>query len=264
MSESEMDRLVSLVRRELSAEAVTVVAEGAEQGAGAGYQIRSPLSEGKELVASFAEPPSDETSARRRLEAFAESFAELLARASVGPPSQPVLPEVELSVCLHRLVDEARAHDALIIDARSPMVWAAVREAAGEIAARPRLTLVAVDGVRVHPDPVDASKPGPQLSTASQRAVLWVRAAPETPLLHRGAHLRHSIREEEFGLIARSFASIYVLLLVFEELYDELRAERAFLRALPLVERLVVALPPPDPSPTSAAGAMPRSPRVRR
>ena len=44
---------------------------------------------------------------------------------------------------------------------------------------------------------------------------------------------------------------------------DELRAKRATVHALPIIERLVLALPPRDPVPTSGAVALPRRRRRR-
>ena len=49
--------------------------------------------------------------------------------------------------------------------------------------------------------------------------------------------------------MARAFASIYVLMLVFKGTYSELHAEAALLHALPVIERLVLALPPVEPPP---------------
>jgi hypothetical protein len=65
--------------------------------------------------------------------------------------------------------------------------------------------------------------------------------------------------------VAHAFASIYLLVVVFEpgSSFDELRAERAIVESLPRVERLVMALPPHEPDPTQGAGvvAMRRSRR---
>ena len=54
---------------------------------------------------------------------------------------------------------------------------------------------------------------------------------------------------DELGLVARGFADIYVVIVVFEAEFEELRAERAVANALPRIEQLVVALPPLDPTP---------------
>jgi hypothetical protein len=87
---------------------------------------------------------------------------------------------------------------------------------------------------------------------ASRRAVAEVRALPQMATLHKGGHLHSSLSEPAFGYVAHSFAAIYVLLLVFDAAFDELRAKRALVQALPTIERLVLALPPLDPEPRLA------------
>jgi hypothetical protein len=62
-------------------------------------------------------------------------------------------------------------------------------------------------------------------------------------------HFRRVVHDEGFGYVARSFASIYILVLVFDDQFSELHAEAALLHALPVVERLVLALPPVEPPP---------------
>ncbi len=83
----------------------------------------------------------------------------------------------------------------------------------------------------------------------AMRAVAAVRRAIEADLGHRTSHLRLVERGDDFGYFARGFASIYALVLVFDAGFSELHAEAGLLQALPLVERLVVALPSSDPPP---------------
>jgi hypothetical protein len=87
---------------------------------------------------------------------------------------------------------------------------------------------------------------------ASRKAVTAIRALPETATLHRGGHVHVTVNEPGFGYVARSFAAIYVLVVVYDRPFDELLAKRAILAALPAIERLVVALPPLDPEPRMA------------
>jgi hypothetical protein len=84
---------------------------------------------------------------------------------------------------------------------------------------------------------------------ASRMAIELVRRRPEMPTLHKGGHLVFDASAERFGCIARSFAGIYVLILVFPGAYDEIKAKHAIANALPVIERLVLALPPRDPAP---------------
>jgi hypothetical protein len=87
---------------------------------------------------------------------------------------------------------------------------------------------------------------------ASRRAIAAIRALPETGTLHKGGHVHVTVNEATFGYVARSFAAIYVLVLVYDGPFDELGAKRAVLAALPAIERQVVALPPLDPEPRMA------------
>jgi hypothetical protein len=98
---------------------------------------------------------------------------------------------------------------------------------------------------------------------ASRRVIPAVRALPEMATLHKGGHVHRAHAEPDMGYIARSFAGIYVLVLVFDAPYDELLAKRATLQALPAIERLVLALPPRDPV-TPAGGAKRVALRPRR
>jgi hypothetical protein len=92
-------------------------------------------------------------------------------------------------------------------------------------------------------------------SEATRRAVAAVRRLPALDGLHKGRHLRHVERESTF-LLAMSFSGIYILCLVFDGEFDELRAERAATDALPRIERLVQALPPLDPDPPQPMGGV--------
>ena len=98
----------------------------------------------------------------------------------------------------------------------------------------------------------------------ARRAIADVRNLPEMASLHKGGHLRHTAEEPGFGYVARSFAAIYVLILVYDRPMDELTAKRAITQALPTIERLVAALPPLDPPPPTAGVAAMRGGRRRR
>lgn len=95
----------------------------------------------------------------------------------------------------------------------------------------------------------------PEESETTRRAIAAVRRLPALDGLHKGRHLRHVERDGSFYL-AMSFSGIYILCLVFEAEFDELRAERAAADALPRIERLVLALPPLDPDPPQPMGGV--------
>jgi Type II secretion system (T2SS), protein E, N-terminal domain len=109
-----------------------------------------------------------------------------------------------------------------------------------------------------------AARAGWARHLGTRRAVTAVRALPETGTLHKGGQLHSTVTESRFGYVARSFAAIYVLILVFDEPFDELGAKRAMVAALPGIERLVVALPPLDPAPTLAGVVALRGRRRKR
>jgi len=98
---------------------------------------------------------------------------------------------------------------------------------------------------------------------AVRKAIQVTRAMPEVATLYRGGHLNRSVIEPDFALIARSFAAIYVLVVVFGGPFDELRAKHAVMHALPAIESLVLALPPRDPPPSIAGARAMRRPAPR-
>ena len=55
-----------------------------------------------------------------------------------------------------------------------------------------------------------------------------------------------------FGVLARGLAQVYLVAVIFDGPFSELHAEGAIVRALPLIERLVLALPPVEPPPAKA------------
>jgi hypothetical protein len=95
---------------------------------------------------------------------------------------------------------------------------------------------------------------------AIRRAIQVVRSMPEMGMLHKGATSNRTITEPSFALIARSFAAIYVLVVVFPGPFDEIRAKHAISQALPIIESLVLALPPRDPPPSVSGAKAMRSP----
>lgn len=277
MSSTSFERLVALVRRDLGADDVRIVEaqDVPEDEPPAGSRLECPLASGRRIIAVFENPPDDREARLRRLEMIVESFGEILART---PSSSRPEPAATLHTELETLARRAGAKDALVIDARSPIVWGASDEEMSGRAAYETDVIALPERAERDPSvpPVERSDSGevtslpiPNLEDRrseaeapqdmlSVRAISAVRALPALPSLHKGGHLHHSTLEEGFGYIARSFASIYVLIVVFEGSYDELRAERAIGHAMPAIERLVLALPPHDPQPLAGAMAIRR------
>lgn len=285
------DRFVALAKKELAAEDVQILGAG-EAPPHASNVVLSRLPDGRHVVASFAEPPKEPEVLSRRLGILAGTFAGALA----GSPSERHRARPAVGMSLHEelkaLAARARATDVVVVDVDSPVVWGSAT-----VPARPRarnnlvLRELSQRELVSHPDgesgPLqdvvapDESSPfmGSEIAGAAangtpeedgvtdadpevtRRAIEALRKNPDLAALHKGRHLRHVARDGEYFL-ALSFSGIYVLCLVFEGDFDELRAERAAQDSLPRVERLVEALPPLDPEPQPMGGVV--SLRARR
>jgi len=276
MSESPIDRLVAIVRRDLGTEDVRILDADEREASPTGDSSEIPsgdavlscaLSGGKRILVVFPSRPDDAAARLRRLEILVESFGDLVSRS--GPPQARPNASMTLHLELETLARRAAAKDALVIDARSPIVWGASAEEMSmratyepdvvslpERPSTPPIERVGGGAAISHLD-IEPSEPR-EADALSLRAISAVRGLGALASLHRGGHLHHTVRDESFGFIARSFASIYVLIVVFDAPFDELRAERAIGNELPIVERLVMALPPLDPTPMAGAMAIRR------
>ncbi|HVH40748.1 MAG TPA: hypothetical protein VM925_00340 [Labilithrix sp.] len=278
------ERFVTLAKRELQADDVRLLALG-EATPEADNVLVSRLTDGRHVVATFAEAPKDRDALERRLSMLASTFSDALA----SPPSEKTRARPTVSTSLHEelkaLAVRARAIDVVVIDTDSPVLWGCasvparprarnellLREVSDhELAsrvdddesgplqdvtlqiARPPAESAAV--VSEHAED-DEDEDLPEESEATRRAVSAVRRLPALDGLHKGRHLRHVEREDNY-LLALSFSGIYILCMVFDGEFDELRAERAAADALPRIERLVLALPPLDPDPPQPMGGV--------
>jgi hypothetical protein len=264
MTSPPLDRLLELLRRQLGAHEVHLVDADAAPSTDAAV-LECTLPDGRRLRARLAAPPADRVASEQKMRLLLDSFRDLVpAERRTRPPSPSALLDEELEA----LVTRAGAVDALVIDAHSPIVWGDADE---ELSLRPAYeTDVIPFRGRPRPAPLEAHGqaevlPFPVLPRVdprrrehplSSRALSEVRARPEIASLHRGATLRHAVREEDFGYVARSFGTIYVLVLVFDAPFDEWTTERALANALPQIEKLVLALPPLDPEPHGKRSAM--------
>jgi hypothetical protein len=318
--EAPIDRLLSLVRRELGAEDVRVLDLGAEPPA-ASNVVHAAMPDGRTVVVSYGAVPADRDARLRRLEMLIRTFGQSLVQDEQEQPASRRPPQVTLTEELRALTQRAQAINALVIDTESPIEWGSALPADGRSggSARPgdgggtvamldwsRRQLM--DGIRTDLDEEDANDASvgdvaaaasgvggvsladssdmpaaavasvaaapvveaaaPALSelteverwhALSEQAKTAARALPGTSAMAKGGHLHHAARGGPW-FVARSFAGIYLLVLVFEGEYDELRAERAILEGLARVERMVMALPPLDPEPAPTADVI----RLRR
>lgn len=311
------ERFLSLALRELSADDVRLLDPG-ESPPDAPNVVVAALPDGRHVVASFATAPRDVDVLTRRLAMLAGTFAEALAT----PMSERTRARTPVVTTLHEelkaLAVRARAHDVVVIDGDSPVVWGCASVAASprarnemllrdvsdrELSSRdepsspsglhavpasddsgPLHSPTAPTGVlKMAPPPQesvrtlpfhgngeapdDAAAPSPDDEPVepeiTRRAIAVIRGLPSLDLLHKGKHLRHASRDESCFLVL-SFSGIYLLCLVFDGEFDELRAERAAHESLPRIERLVLALPPLDPDPQPMGGVVAlRRPRRR-
>ncbi|MDB5216484.1 MAG: hypothetical protein JWO86_4411 [Myxococcaceae bacterium] len=321
------ERFLTLAQRELSADDVRLLAPG-ESPPAAENVVVARLADGQHVVASFASPPKDVEALKRRLAMLASTFADALA----APTSERMKSRPPVVISLHEelkaLAVRAQAHDVVVIDGDSPVVWGCASissspRARNEMLLRdvsdrelsahdepsapaglhavpssddsgPLQDPTAPTGVlRMAPPPAESApmlvdavealrdrlhdslhdeghdhEPGAhdeaEEPEITRRAIGLIRALPSLDLLHKGRHLRHVSRDESYYLVL-SFSSIYLLCMVFDGDFDELRAERAAQESLPRIERLVLALPPLDPDPQPMGGVVAlRRPRARR
>jgi hypothetical protein len=249
-------RLTELIRRDLGAKEVVLVDPDQTGDLDEADETLSvALPRGYRLEVELADPEADRAALQRRLETIVSSFWESLTDA-LPPSSRPLVSDA-LQRELRGLVEAAGAANAVVIDAMSSVIWgeANAPEATPHVD-QPLAEVIPIDPVARRNTPAAFPRP----LSLTERAVESVRALHAMATLPKGGLLAHHEREAPVPYVARSIATIYVLVLVFESLFDELRAEREVQARLGVIERLVVALPPLDPTPIGGAKAM----RARR
>lgn len=257
---TDLERLLNLVRRELGAADARFLAPG-EQPRDDQHHVSCRLADGRGVEARFEDAPPDREAKQRRLEMLAGTFDTVVDEGPVSRRSRPPV-GVSLHDELIAICTRTGALNAIVIDANSPVVWAAAYPE-GVVAQPPLASSPRVAEAPANDEGLAQGAP----AVLSRRAVHDVRGWSELGALRKGKHMRKIERgdgAEHASLLAHSFASIYIVLVVFDAPFDELRAERAVVEALPRIERLVLALPPLDPDPTDKAGAIAiRRPRRR-
>jgi hypothetical protein len=291
-SEPPIQRFSALVKRELGADDVRIL-DAADAPSPATNVLYAPLAGGRQVAVTFVTAPDNPPALLRRLEILARTFAHALE--DTGGDGRVSRPPVSASLHdeLKALARRAQAIDAMVLDAHSPVVWGSAHAPVPQRHAHTserlleplerleesRRELLRViheigtepngvdgddeddaekqnDGVPPAPVSVDLLADNDDSPDVSHRAIQEVRELPGIPALRRGRPLLHVVREDAFGYVARSFAGIYLLVLVFDAPFDELRAERALVEAMPRIEGLVLALPPLDPGPAPTANVI--------
>lgn len=245
------------------------------------------LQDGFRLVALFAEPPADRPRANLRLKELAESFFDSSIEVPVARiDAEDHLVKRRLDDELYQLTARIGATGALILDLKSPVIWASsdgqlggedfdeARQAGDLVraASRKGVDLSVVGGLV--PEERETVLESFGSETRAQMEKLLSRLAGRS-LKARRAHLlraqtvaslrewtespdgpthsafvRRVIHSDTMGYLVRSFAGIYLLVVYFPGAFSELHVEAAALHALPTIEGLVLSLPPIDPPPS--------------
>jgi len=284
LSENSITRLLELITRELGARDARIEFGG--EPPDEPDTLWAPLPGGWRVVTRFERRQEEAKQKSLKLRQLASSFFEL---APQGPEPSPdghanwTTRRLDDELCA--LAARTGAASALVIDFQSPVVWGTSEPRLGdesvtdaqklaqvaEMAERGGLSLL--DLCALGSDEIETKLNDARLNEASRatlrrelgrirgidpvrrvtdlvtaRAIAHVRRSRDEDAPPSG-HFREVVHADDFGYLARSFASIYVLLLVFKTTYSELHAEAALLHALPVIERLVLALPPVEPPP---------------
>jgi hypothetical protein len=259
VDDPDLARFLALVRRELGAREAAVLdaddADEAEDAPPDERELRCKTPGGRLVVARFEEAVADRDVKQRRFEMLVSTF-DLVAGDEEPPAARSRPPAARaLHEELEGLRERCSALNALVIDANSPVLWAA---------ARPRDVVAEAWNAAWAPEAQGPRDDDADVAERSRHALQAVRGAVDLGALRRGKRVRHVERGASAPFLSHSFAGFYLLTLVFAGSFDELRAERGILESLPRVERLVLALPPLDPTPVKGAGVVAfRRPRRR-
>ncbi len=272
-------RFLEVVQRRLGAVDARIEFGGAPPEDACVVSAEGP--DGWRLVARMTSPTDVNEATRSRLEALMGSFVDVAAQAldAAVPPGgrverlDEILDVVRLSV---------GAAAAVVIDERSPVVWGASealfkRVGVDDLVFMARFhervsgmglslaELLQLDSRALQACLSPVAEPSVALQLARELPPLAKRIALDASELEGALVVARAVQEvrrsaessprrwashsEQFGLLARRFSATYVLVLAFDAEFSELHAEGAAVRALPVIERLVSALPPLDPEP---------------
>jgi hypothetical protein len=277
MPDTAVRRFLELVQKELGA--VDARAELGGRDPIVPELVFKNLPNGFRIVAVFEAPPAERDDIQGKLDRLAESFASTLSELH-GPAlsrGAATLPARRLSDALEALRARTGAVSAVVIDGNSPVLWGSsdserdlvdVESFAkiGGALSKARDRGLTLDQLPLH----DASAllamlPGRGIdrviiealsllvtpehdeSSVRHRLLTALAIAAVRVRMHRGEQARSVHHETQYGYIARGFANIYSIIVVFAGPFSELHVESAVLHTLPAIEELLFALPPVDP-----------------
>jgi hypothetical protein len=222
MSDPALLAFLTLLQRELGADDAYLQLGG--KATESGGRFFHELSEATRVVVVFEERPADPADIHSRLAALCSTFRKTLdsaVAAAAWPRPETDFARQRLDEELSGLAGRAGAVRAFVIDFDSPVIW-------GASALEPELLI--------------AGKP------LLDRAALALRQRSDELKQAHGHTVRLTL-DDDVEALARPFAGIYVLALLFQAPLSEPIALGAVLHAVGLIERLVLALPPIDPGP---------------
>jgi hypothetical protein len=276
----DLRRFLDLVQRELGCDDARF-----EFGGDSSPQPTRVVAEmpgGWRVVALWTTPLGDRSGVQAKLDALVESFAGVAEQLRIRSPRPSHLMTRELDDALALLAEKADALRAVVIDEDSPVLWGTSEPTPGpedvevamwigelaDSAAAAGLDMVELVQLDEHAlrERIGSLEPRKlrerllrklplirQLGThrdvegwlahfATCRAIAALRRAPE----------HHEVIDDNLGWLARDFGGIYHVILVYGGPFSELGAARVMVRALPVIEKLVLSLPPIEPTPMGA------------
>ncbi|MDP3278341.1 MAG: hypothetical protein Q8Q09_24345 [Deltaproteobacteria bacterium] len=273
MSENLL-RFVELARHELGGRDAFIMLGG--RAPDDPHCVSQPLSSWARVVVCFdhaLDAPVYERQ-QERLRLLVESFSPKIQEEELPTLRAVSAAQAPLDEALGLLARRARAEEAVVIDHASPEVWGSseiprdglsVDDAS--VLSRTAASLASIgeslaDLVLLDDASVRDRLRRRSLDTLSEhthhRSVVWARSLglrASDAMRLRVARTIAAARAMESGaeapqdlwIIVRPFANIYRLVLLFDGAPSALHVESALLKMLPLIERLVLALPPRDP-----------------
>jgi hypothetical protein len=231
--DARLERLLGLVKQELGADDARIEL-GGEPPSDARLVVAMLGEPAVRVVAVFSTPVAERAKAESRLSVLVSGFGDTVGQSAAGLGGF-TLPQdsarARLDAELTHLAKRAGAVRAIVFDSSSPVIWGASL----------------VD---------DAA-----IAAANRDLELWVNELRSVRADELRAAYGHVVRltlSDGAECLARAFAGIYVLALAFRDALSEPVAVGALLHAAEAVERLVLALPPIEPTPGGKVIRLPR------